>query len=298
MLQQDLKAIKKFFFDLLSKNIPGNSLSWLEKNINTIHDLGSDKDLFTSFSMAPRFVGKTKIHVDKDDSNQANEIKEGFRLENLTTDQAARFLILLAAYKNDSKSFNSKTEKILEAADIHEQVAIYSFLSLLPHADSFAGKAAEGIRSNITAVFDAIALENPYPYEYLSESAWNQMVMKAIFTNRPLYRIYGFDKRRNAALANMLSDFAHERWAAGRNLTPELWRAIAPFLDAEKIKDIDRILSSENPLEVEAGCMACAESYLEGATQRLDQYQAIKNKIEAQTLTWDLLGKKLEAHSV
>ena len=55
------------------------------------------------------------------------------------------------------------------------------------------------------------------------------MILKAIFIERPLYKIYGLDKRMNKPLAEMLVAYVNERWAAGRDVTPELWRLVVPF---------------------------------------------------------------------
>lgn len=293
MLQPDLNSIKLYFYNILSRNLSPAGLSWLDKTINSIKDEENEKVLFTSFSIAPRFTGKNKLLLNDEDIEQANTLKEGFRPANFTTDQASRILLLFHAYKNDIKLFFSKIEKILNAADINEQVAIYSSFSLFPHAEFFSGKAAEGIRTNITAVFDAIVLENPYTFEHLSEDAWNQMVLKAIFTNRPLYKIYGFAKRRNASLAKMISEFAHERWAAGRNVTPELWWALPPFLGDTFFKDIERLIESNNLLEKEAAHLVLAESSKkEPFTKFLNS--SILSQINSKELTWEILGKKAE----
>ncbi|MDQ3536658.1 MAG: EboA domain-containing protein [Bacteroidota bacterium] len=297
MLQPDLNDIIKYFRSILSKNISTAALSWLDKNIESIHASENDKSLFTGFSIAPRHVGKSKLTFSEEDLQQARNLHPGFNPANFSADQATRVVLLLCSYKNDSASFINKIEKILGTADIQEQVAIYSSLPLLPYAEKMSARAADGLRTNITAIFEAIALENPYPSEHLSEAAWNQMVVKAIFTNRPLYKIYGFDDRRNAALADMLSDFAHERWAAGRTVTPELWRATTPFLLTGVLwDDIDKILKSDNPLEVEAGCLACSESTLEDAKLRLAKYPSIKSQIESKQLSWNILGKKVEGN--
>ena len=87
---------------------------------------------------------------------------------------------------------------------------------LLPYPEHFIDLAIDGLRSNITSVFNAIALHNPYPADYFAEAAWNQMVLKAVFVDSPLSHIQGLDARANDKLARMLGDYAHERWAAGR----------------------------------------------------------------------------------
>ncbi|MDQ3394753.1 MAG: EboA domain-containing protein [Bacteroidota bacterium] len=270
------------------------ALSWVNKSIEKINSNDDDKDLFTCFSMASRWTGKDRLNIDTAELEQAKSIKEGFNPLHFSADQATRILLLLSSYKNDNEKFAKKLDKILSVADIPEKVAIYSSLPFLPDPDKFSGLAADGLRTNITEVFDSIVLNNPYPMEYLPENAWNQMVLKAIFTNRPLYKIYGFDKRKNKALANMLSDFAHERWAAGRGITPELWRATGPFLDEYLFTDIEKIIASENIYETEAACLACTESHFDETHKLLAKYPGIREDIARGKLNWDILGKKLE----
>jgi hypothetical protein len=66
-----------------------------------------------------------------------------------------------------------------------------------------------------------------------SQDDWNQMVVKAVFIESPLWPIQGLDERCNMRLARMLVGLVSERRAAGRPISPEVWRCIAPYLDAE-----------------------------------------------------------------
>src|SRR5262249_39079169 len=62
-----------------------------------------------------------------------------------------------------------------------------------------------------------IACHNPYPFDYFDEAAWNQMVVKCVFTGAPINSIVGLDQRRNPELLQMLRDLVSELHAAGRN---------------------------------------------------------------------------------
>lgn len=295
MLQVDQIQIKEYLYDLLHENLPDAGMGWLDKSLKLVENSQQNKDLFTLFSMAPRFVGKKTL--DLSEKKDENGILRSFNSINLTTDQATRILLILTSFNGDFASFSKNTESLFSAADVQEQVALYTALPLFPNPDKFTLRAIEGIRTNISVIFDKIALDNPYPSEYLPESAWNQMVLKAFFINRPIYKIYNFDKRRNYTLANMLSDFAHERWAAGRKVSPELWRATAPFIEGQIFLDIQKLIQSDYELDKEAGALALSEYNKEEPEKYFKEFKELKNEIENKTLTWEILGKKFEDES-
>ena len=96
-------------------------------------------------------------------------------------------------------------------------------------------------------VFEAVAHRNPYPAEHFAEPAWNQLVLKALFVGSPLDPIVGLDARRNPTLARMLCDYAHERWAASRPVSPELWRCVGPFATGPMLDGLRARCSSAAP---------------------------------------------------
>jgi hypothetical protein len=133
---------------------------------------------------------------------------------------------------------------------------------------------------------------NPYPSEALEEGPWNQMVLKAFFTEKPVHLIVGLDERANKELARILRDYAHERWAAHRAVNPLLWRCVGPFIDAESYLDIKRIAASENSLEREAAALACSASSYPSAKELLDDLEDQKAAIETGELTWETVAGK------
>jgi hypothetical protein len=181
--------------------------------------------------------------------------------------------------------------KVFSTADLQELVTLYAALPLLPYPEQHVKRAAEGVRTTMTQVFDAIALDNPYPHDYLPEEAWNQLVLKSVFNVRPLYRIYGLDARRNEHLAHMLVDYAHERWAAGRTLTPELWRMVGPYLQAGHLADIQRLFQSPETIQHEAAALALAECPLPEAKQMLRDKPELEENITSGSLNWQIIGE-------
>jgi hypothetical protein len=181
-------------------------------------------------------------------------------------------------------------ENLFLAADMNELVALYSALPLLDYPSRWKARCAEGIRSNIGDVLTAVMCDNPYPAAHLDEPAWNQLVMKAFFTDKPVDRIYRLDQRANAELAKILSDYAHERWAAGRRINPQLWRCVAKFIDERNFADIQRIGDSNDPLEREAAALVCSGSDYPSAQEWLGRHEGLKTAIDNKTLSWSTIA--------
>jgi hypothetical protein len=183
----------------------------------------------------------------------------------------------------------NQLESLFKAADMNEQVALYGSMALLAFPRRFTSRCSEGVRTNMAVVLEAVALDNPYPSEYLDEGPWNQLVLKAFFMQMPVGRIIGLDARANAALARMLADYARERFAAGRPVDPLLWRPVGRFIDGEIFPLIETLLESNSEAEVKAASLACSESTYEPAARLLNSYPQYKKKMEEGQLSWQSL---------
>jgi hypothetical protein len=290
--QVDVTKARNFLYQLVMDQGPENAAFWLDQQTEKIKNDATNKTLYISFSASPRFVGKGPLRLSEKEIQTAQSLREGFTLTDWTIDQAARVYFLLLIPAEDENHYLRTLEMLFNAADVKEQKALYSALPLLAHPKKLTKRAAEGIRTNMTVVFDAIALQNPYPAEYLDENAWNQMLLKAVFIGRPLYKIYRSDERANPKLAQMLRDFAHERWAAGRPVTPELWRYVAPFADESYMADIEKILNEGDSLVREAGALVCWQSDNAKVKALLDQQPELKAKVADGKLNWNDLGQR------
>lgn len=282
------EAYKTYLEVVLKAQLPDSGWVWLRKQLDAA---ASEKAFYLAFSVAPRFVGKQPLQLTASHLTEAEHLQPGFSPLRWTTDQAARTLLLLHAPHQSSAEYTAKLDRLFGTADLAELVALYAALPLLPYPETHVRRATEGVRTTMTDVFDAIALRNSYPHDHLPEEAWNQLVLKAVFNARPLHQIYGLDKRRNATLARMLIDYAHERWAAGRTLTPEVWRLVGPYLSVDHRPDLLRLLRSDYALENQAAALALAESSSPMATELLSEHPAAAASLQSGAFSWQSIGE-------
>ena len=233
--------ITNFLKTLIEKNAEEKSISWLNQKVEQVKSSGASSAFFLAFSQASRFFRKDILELSEAEASQANSLVEGFQPAQWSVLQAAR-TILLVSYPQEKARWFEVVNQLFETADMNEQQALFAALPMLPYPEELLPRAIDGCRTNMTLVFDAIALNNPYPGNYFPEANWNQLVLKAVFMQRPLYRIQGLDARRNPALADIASDFAHERWAAGRSVMPEIWSLVVPFFNDRFITDLNRVV--------------------------------------------------------
>ncbi|MFN6513595.1 MAG: EboA family metabolite traffic protein [Nostoc sp. CreGUA01] len=289
-----MSKVNKLLHQWLLQSVSQTGIAWLEQKQAQITSGAGERVFFTAFSAVPRYLGKQNLQLTPQDLAAAHEAIPGWNPSNWTVDQAGRTLLVLALLEDDAEgyvrvSFGEAAptlDKLFSSADMGELVALYQSLALLPHPELHRQRAAEGIRSNMSNVFQAIALRNPYPADYLDNAAWNQMVLKAVFVGSPLHLIWGLDRRANPELAKMLTDYAHERWAAKRPVTPELWRPVGKFADSAMVADLEKVLINGDIAEQQAAALACAESPLPEAQALLSHYPDLQSSIEQGNLTW------------
>ena len=221
----------------LETRTSAESLAWLQRKKQEITQKAVERNLFTAFSSVSRYLGKQKLELSTEELQAANELITGWNPFKWSLDQVGRTLLILSFPHEDEDRYVATLDKIFAAADVGELIALYQSLPLLPHPEKFKLRAAEGIRSNMTSVFNAVALHNPYPAKYLDDLAWNQIVLKALFVGSPLHPIYGLERRNNQQLSQMLIDYARERLAANRTVNPELWQLVAPF-NSQAVADL------------------------------------------------------------
>ena len=210
-------------------NIKDQAVStWFSDKLETTENASA---FFLAFGMINRKIERCPIKIPTSLLDGLKELDGAFNIDNWSLDQFCRLALLINLNPEGNKE---KIETLLASADMREQVIIYKSLPFLPNPKGFVLNAVDGIRTN----------NNAYPSRYFDESAWNQMVLKAIFMERPIFKIYDLDARKNQKLATILHDFVHERWAAGRSVTPELWRMTSGFLNKQILEDLQKVVET------------------------------------------------------
>ena len=242
---------------------------------------------YLSFSSAARKTSKESLRLTKDQVERIQAVQPAFNLSTWTVDELSRVAFMTTLPVENNQAI---LDKLFDTADMRESVALFKGLFFLDNAEAFIMRAIDGLRTNITHVFDAIALDNVFPSLYFEEAPWNQMVLKAIFMQRPIYRIFDLDQRKNKTLALILQDYAHERWAAHRQVSPELWRAVAGYADDSFYPDFEKMLKSDLEIEQFAAAKAIIESEVPTAKALLEGLDLNWEQLPS----WDEIGQQWE----
>lgn len=264
-------------YNLIKQNVTEKQLKWVDE---IAADLGS---IQIAFVATPRFVGKQKINFEPLSSAEPT-------FKNWSIDRLTRVYLLLILERNTiSEKFSKQMEMLFETAEINESIALFSALSFFQNPQLFIQKATDAVRSNIGDVFDSIALENAFPSEYFTELAWNQLVLKCIFNDKPIHRIIGLEKRVNQNLASTLSDFAHERWAAGRTVPAQAWRLVINFTNDAILEDLETLIKSGIENNKIAAVLVCQQSENQLVKDILEKYYIGTEPILIDKLNWEYL---------
>lgn len=271
--------------DWLRAQLPPDAWSWLAEQRERLEGGAGARDFNMAISLVPRRLGKADLVLDSAALAAAGAARPGWDPRGWSVDQAGRLVLLLAG-GGTGPAFAERLKQLFATADIAEMIAFYRGLPLYPDPELHLMRAREGVRSGMKPIFEAVAHRNPYPAERFDENAWNQMVLKTLFIDSALAPIQGLDRRANPVLMRMLCDYAHERWAAGRPVSPELWRCVGPFADDAALEDLARALRGGDAAGREAAALALAACPAPRARALLAEEPGLAAAIAAGTLAY------------
>ena len=272
--------------EILDNNLTEADINWIKENLDSIILTRETSKLYMLYSLLGSRIGTNPVSFESDGIPEATYLlSQGINQRELT-----RLYLLITVLETDFEYFSVKVAKIIELADRSELITFLKYLILLPKADYFKPMAVEALRTNMTPVFEAISMKNPYPSNYFDDQQWNQMYLKAAFMQLNLSAIVDIDERSNAELSRIISDYAHERWAASRQIDPMIWRPVSNFMNEILLTDMERLLDSQDPIENRAAALCCYYSANERALALLAQkHPELQEQIKAGNLDWNNL---------
>ena len=272
--------------EIIAQHVPSEINNWIQEKLNKIIATTSAKELYLSYSLLSGKIDKSKpINF----GDETSELTSYLNAHGANLLQVCRIYLLVRALEENANYFTPKVANLIQLADTGELETFLKFLILLPQAAEFKNAAVEALRTNIATVFDAISLNNPYPAMYFNDQQWNQMYLKAAFMQRNLSEIVDIDKRANKDLTRIISDYAHERWAASRAVDPFFWRPVTNFIDAPLLEDMKRLFESEEGAEVNAAALCCFYSENSEAKALIGTYPQLMAKVKSGAISWKKL---------
>lgn len=285
-----LEELKIFISTIVRENISSVSYGWLQERMVAMNPQNEPLQLQLCFTAISRKIEKKTVQIYPEQEKIISDLIHGFFIKGWTVHRLCRTLVLLNVNKEYKEQYCTTIESLFVNAEMNERADLFAALPIFAFPEYWVKFCVEGIRSNIGVVQEAIMYNNPFPAKYLEEAAWNQLVLKAFFTEKDIKLIRGIDERANAPLASTLIDYAMERRAAKRSVNIQLWRLVAKFINALNFTIIKDLLNSEEETTRLAAVLACSESDYIPAKLLFDSLPEIKNKIIDNTLNWNNIG--------
>jgi hypothetical protein len=208
---------------LLDERLAPAAKTWFMGATGALADGASNARFCALLSLASRHARRVLLAPSATDLRTAGKVIEGWNPERWTLLETLRVALVLARTDLEEDDAVLALDEAFRYADEGETCALLRVLALLPEPQRFVRRAGAGCRSNMRSVFEAAALDTPYPVRHFDDVAWNQCVIKCLFVGAPLWRLWGLDTRLTPELARMALDLADERRSAGRPVPPELW---------------------------------------------------------------------------
>lgn len=225
------KTILSLLNDWLTPRLDTKALEFVRAAQNEVA-LGVSDARFTALvSVASRYTPRQLLTPSPAESARAQALVPGWHPQSWSLLETVRVALVLSHSELPSEDFSERFNRWFNYADEGELCAFYRAIALLPEPQRFVWRAAEGCRTNMKSVFMAVACDSPFPAQYFDDIAWNQLLVKALFTETPLWRVHGLDQRLSTTLAYMVLDYMEERRSAGREIPIDAWLCLGGCKD-------------------------------------------------------------------
>jgi len=282
----DISNVRQDLWKVLDQSLETVTTQWIHDKLREVLTTRSTQKLYLMYSVLGE---KVDIGKSIDYSGIDHELQDYLETHGANSLEISRVFLLSSVLNEDGSYYEPKVANIIQVADTGELEVFLKYLIVLPNAVHYKHAAVEALRTNISIIFDAITLNNPYPSIYFNEQQWNQMYLKAAFMQRDLTQIIGVDERGNKDLTRIISDYAHERWAASREIDPVFWRPVSNFIEGVLLDDMNRLFNSGNERERKAATLCCYQSELEEARNLALAHPEFLQDAKENTISWSTI---------
>jgi hypothetical protein len=268
-----------FLRQLLEGRLDRRARQWFKEAGREIAEGASDPRFCSLLSLASRHTRGAALEPSEEEMERAGTIVEGLNVERWSLLDTLRAGLVLSRVDLAEESGALAIEEAFRYTDEGEAVALHRTLALLPEGERFLWRAGEGCRSNMRSVFEAAALDTPFPALHFDDDAFGQAAIKCLFVGAPLWRMWGLDDRLSDELARMALDLADERRSASRPVPHDLWLCLGSHGGERGRASLEQELSSSGTRQGQrAAVYALARSGDDaGATERLEILAASKD---------------------
>lgn len=243
------------------------------------------------FATLPRKIKNGDAKVSRGEITDVGPNEMPLIVRDWSLTRLIRVWVLMHLPPNDRSAYVKLIEQLFIYGEVEELVALYSALPLYHYPEVWHQRCAEGIRSNMGSVREAVLIDNYYPSRFLDDSSWNQLVLKGFFTDEYMLGIVGLAERNNETLAHTLIDYAYERSAAHRDVHPVLWVLVAPYINERAFALMTERLGKDGNLEErQAIAYAFGQTDFFAAVQWLEKSVETKELLNQANLPWASLG--------
>src|SRR5690606_32982815 len=138
--------------------------------------------VFTSVPRTIRTADKT-LRVTLEETVPSDPQQLPLLIKDWPLVRVVRVWVLMQIPPLEQGAYLSLLDRLFAYGEVEELAALYAALPIYPYPEAWIPRCTEGIRSNMAPVRQAILLNNHYPSRFLDNGAWNQLVLKAFFTD-------------------------------------------------------------------------------------------------------------------
>ncbi|MDQ1856023.1 EboA domain-containing protein [Chryseobacterium sp. WLY505] len=240
-------------YSILQARLSDVQMDWMK----TVMLFEDETHFFENFGLISQMISPVSPEWSSSEKINLEQLYPGLTSGQWNLQQLCRCLLMIYIPEDQNVTV---IKKLTQLVDISELISIYKGIFFLENACEFVPLVEEGISINITSVFDSIALLNPFAAKYLPVDSWNQLVLKALFMERPLYKITNLDLRKNEKLVFIVTQYIREEWAAGRTVSPEVWRLMDGYVNKEVTACLVKVIEAGDRLSKHAAIIVLREN--------------------------------------